>query len=407
MTYAPRPIDPAIPSSAPLARLHSFREKLGLDAETYAVLAPHREALLARKLDFAEHLYAYFMEIPATRAILSHETWPKVIKHNWATTFEHCFSGPPDDFLLDYIWKSGVIHVRVSIDQRWINMGFALARQFCHDLVAEAVVAPLRHPVMDVVDRIWDLCGLVSTDAYIDSTTKCDREVLQGVAHHLRNPLTVIGGYTRRLQRSAAPDSPDLEALTAIMDESKRLERLVSHVGEYMERYQQEPHREALDLRDLVAEALEEIRQRQGADSFEALPVDVAIAEEHSHIYADVKDARTAVRHLIADGLEAMEPPADGSPPRLTVTSAQDDRDANYLRTTFFTPGAAPDATELEHLLTPFHAHHPMGAGFALPIARLVANKNLGRLKLTSVAGRGLACALSLPKPPCDGGNCA
>ena len=46
-----------------------------------------------------------------------------------------------------------------------------------------------------------DLCLLIETEAYITHTTRCDLEVMREVADRVRNPVTVIGGNIRRMQK--------------------------------------------------------------------------------------------------------------------------------------------------------------------------------------------------------------
>ncbi|WP_167590416.1 histidine kinase dimerization/phospho-acceptor domain-containing protein [Oceanidesulfovibrio indonesiensis] len=392
-----KPIDVKTPSEAPLQRLAFFREKLGLEDDgAIAMLDPYRERLIAHKDEFADYLYEYFIRIPETKSILSHETWPKVIKNNWSTTFDLLFSGPPDEELMDYLWKSGVIHVRVNIDQRFINLGYALMRTFCLRVVREVVDEADAERAADITNRLLDLCVLIATDAYLDSTTKCDREVVRGIAHQLRNPLMIIGGYTRKLQKAVDPESPDMEALRTILEESKRLEKLVADVSEYMDLYREDAVREALDVQKLLDIVMEQIRATHTGE----IPVRISVDPAFRMSYADRRDISAALRHMLLDALETIEPSPDGGELGVSITTRPDPRDERYMEIVFFSTGESPRPEELDILFTPFHARAPMGAGFGLPIARLAANKNLGRLGLTPIPGKGLECAVSLPKPP-------
>lgn len=391
-----KPIDVKTPSQAPLHRLAFFREKLGLEDNAQDVFEPYRERLLAHKHEFAEYLYEYFIRIPETKSILSHETWPKVIKNNWSTTFEMLFSGPPEDEFMDYLWKSGVIHVRLSIDPRFINLAYSLSRTFCLRVVREEVDEPYTERAVEITNRMLDLCMLIATDAYLDSTTKCDRDVIRGIAHQLRNPLMVIAGYTRKLQKAMEPESPDMEALRTILEESKRLETLVADVSEYMELYREDAVREVLDVQELLDVALEHVRPNNP----DRIPIRTNITPENRMAYADKRDITAALKHLLIDALETIEPSPDGSDFGVTITTRSDPRDERYMEIVFFNTGEAPSPEELDILFTPFHSRAPMGAGFGLPIARLTANKNLGRLGLTPVPSKGLECAISLPRPP-------
>ena len=59
-----------------------------------------------------------------------------------------------------------------------------------------------------------------------DSTVK----TLQAVAHEIRNPLTVIGGFARRLVASTDLDSAGSKYAHIILEEAARLEEFLSKV---------------------------------------------------------------------------------------------------------------------------------------------------------------------------------
>ena len=44
--------------------------------------------------------------------------------------------------------------------------------------------------------RLFDLCLLIETDAFLSSSSRCELDVMAGVAHQVRNPLTIIGVIT-------------------------------------------------------------------------------------------------------------------------------------------------------------------------------------------------------------------
>ena len=50
------------------------------------------------------------------------------------------------------------------------------------------------------------------------------------VAHELRNSLTVVGGFARRLHEKITDDDPDKEYLRIIVDEVRTLEDRVSSI---------------------------------------------------------------------------------------------------------------------------------------------------------------------------------
>ncbi len=52
-------------------------------------------------------------------------------------------------------------------------------------------------------------------------------ETLQAVAHEIRNPLTILGGFARRLEKILSPSSKEWSYVQKIIEESQRLESLL------------------------------------------------------------------------------------------------------------------------------------------------------------------------------------
>ena len=60
-------------------------------------------------------------------------------------------------------------------------------------------------------------------------------KVANRVAHELRNPLTVIGGFARRLDEKTPDDDPNKKYLKVILSETKVLESKVSQIIRFEE----------------------------------------------------------------------------------------------------------------------------------------------------------------------------
>jgi len=53
---------------------------------------------------------------------------------------------------------------------------------------------------------------------------------LQAVAHEIRNPLMVIGGFARRLSTNLDPETSGGKYAQVILDEAARLEKLLAEM---------------------------------------------------------------------------------------------------------------------------------------------------------------------------------
>ena len=376
----------------PYDTLAFFRKQLDLEDNELQKLAPYRFLFIDRKNDFSRYFYDHFCGISDTRIILEHEKKPGNLQKLWAQWFESLFRLKLDDRFLRYLWESGLRHVEVNLDQRFVNLGYFVVKQYCHD-IAEAEIPPdQREMVLWIINKMMDMCLLIETHAYITATSKCDREVVKGVAHQLRNPITVIGGNIKRLQDKLDLDSPVHKTYETIIRESQRLERLVTDVATYTEVFQDEPIFVINSLKNLLTQALDDLLQK---DWHEDLKLEIALDSRFPHVLGDAKYIKTLFYHLLENSLEAVSP----ENPYISITSAPQDDGSNFVRIEIFNTGIPPKPEDIEGLFAPFHSSKPTGTGFGLPIARLAAWKNLGSFSLVPVPGQGTKCIVTLPIP--------
>ena len=374
----------------PQEKLAWFQEKLELSGIDLAEIDIHRELFQSRANEFAEGLFRYFYEIPETRAILDHRKRSEELKRVWAHWFGLLFKGRLDSGVLAYLWRSGLRHVEINLDKRFINLAYAFARQFLQGLTRE-LVDPGRHSsLLTAFDKLIDFCLLIETHAYVTATTQCDLEVVKGISHQVRNPLTVIGGSVVRLQRKAAPGSPLHETYEMILTESRRLENMVRDAGVYSELFQIEPRLAEVPLEETILSALESL---EGMPERKMSKVEILLDPAFPLVQGDPSDLKTLFHHILQNSLEAMDP----RNPLIRITSRLQGPDGNFIRVEIFNTGKPPDEEVLAEAFVPFYSTKPYGTGFGLPIARLVARKGLGDVTLEPVPGEGTRCVVILP----------
>jgi signal transduction histidine kinase len=376
----------------PYERLTFFLSQLGLHEDDLKELNPYRAVFASRNSDFARFFHDYFHQIDGTRILLEHASKPGNLEKLWAHWFESLFASKVEEKFLARIWKSGTRHVELNLDQRFVNLGYAMVRQFCHQLVRQEVPNERMEGVSWAINRLIDLCLLVETHAYITATSKCDREVVRGIAHQVRNPVTVIGGNIMRLQKKLEEDNPVYKVYDAIIVESKRLERLVTDIHTYTEIFQDDPSFTISSLEILVTRALRKLRSRH---SMEKIVLENHLDPGFPSVHGDARAIETMFYYLLENSLEAVSP----ENPYISISSEVLDAQPSFVQITIFNTGTPPQPEELGNLLAPFHSSKTTGTGFGLPIARLVAQKNLGDLVLVPVPNQGTKCIVTLPLP--------
>ncbi len=374
----------------PYAKLHTFMRRLGIHEAKLKEIEPLKDFFAGHKDQFASYFHDFFMSIPEARLIIEHEHRSGYLVQAWARWFEALFCNGLDDEFLGYLWKVGMKHVEIKLDKRFSNMGFSVVRQFCQEVVLSELPPDLAVGVLKLVDKLIDFCLLVETDAYVESTTRCDIEIIKGIADRIRNPVTIIGGNINRLMRHADSKDPAYPVYQFISAQSVKCERLVRDIKTYMEVFEREPRMEKIALESMFDEVLGGLF-KQG--KYERPRMEINLEPAASYILADALDMKALFGHLLENSLEALA----GSAPYIRILSKIGGAPPHSLIVEMFNTGVPLEVEDMEQLFSPFYSTKPGGSGFGLSIARQAVRNNLGRLSLEPVEGEGTMAVVILP----------
>jgi len=375
----------------PIERLVLFKNKLGLEDKDMERLNPYRGIFAGKGKEFSEYFHRFFLEIPETRIILEYEKHQdRLLKHIWPQWFESLFLKALDDRVVAYLWRSGLVHVEEKIDQRFINLGYSVIRQFCQNAAADSIPAADLRPVLTSIDKMLDFCLLIETQAYITATTRCDVEVVKGLSHQVRNPITIIGGNIMRLQKNSEPGSHLYEIYEIIMTECKRLEHMLIDTGIYSEMFQSEHEFYDVDLEVIISNVLEKLRPMGFPEN---IKIDIELDAKFKRVKGDKKELTIMFYNILENSIEALK----AEKPYIRISSKIEALGSQFVQIEIFNAGVPINENDMENLFIPFFSTKPGGTGFGLPIALLVAKKNLGDLFLEPVPNEGTRCIITLP----------
>ena len=382
----------------PYGKLYFIKEKIGLSEGDLQVLDPYREIFVQHKDQFAQHFYDVFENIPETHLILEHEGRPGFLKKAWAAWFEFFFRTRLDDTLLAYLWRIGVRHVEVNLDQRFSNLGFSVIRQFCYDIVLSEIPRDQAAPLLNILNKMLDLCLLIETEAYITHTTRCDLEVMKEVADRVRNPVTVIGGNIRRLQKKLDATSKEYDLLGRLFVENQRLERMMQDIRVYMEVFAGEPRVQKVDLDELIGLVLEKLRAEDPATR-DGVNVNVNLERRARFATGDADGLQLLFYYLLQNSFEAVAPDTGF----IEISSRLEDGTTRNMRVEIVNTGAPLETQEMERLFAPFYSTKVTGTGFGLAIAQVLARKHYGKIDLEPVSEGGMRVTVTLPRAERNG----
>ncbi len=289
---------------APFEKLVWFKGKLSLKAREEEKINQYKAVFAEKREAFAENFYKYFYELPETRLLLDHEKRVGHLKRIWAQWFESLFAEGFSERLLGYLWRSGLRHVEINIDKRFINLGYFIVRQFCQKITREEIPKADQDTVLVAIDKMIDYCLLIETYAYVAATSQCDMEVVKGISHQIRNPLTVIGGNIMRLLREEDPNSHIHRSYEAMLGESQRLEGMVTDAEAYSDMFEKAPEFSEVSLESLISGALGRLKATQWVEN---VKIEMDLSPEYPFVRGVPEDLETMFYYLLQNSLEAVD----------------------------------------------------------------------------------------------------
>jgi signal transduction histidine kinase len=219
------------------------------------------------------------------------------------------------------------------------------------------------------------------------------QRLLADVSHELRTPLSVVQGNVEGLLDGVYP--PDREHLTAILEETRTLARLIDDLRtlSMAESGELPLHRESTDIGALLREAVGAFGPQAAEDG---IGLEVDVAEKLPSLEIDPTRTRevvgnllsNALRHTSRDGSVTVRGALERSGPGGTGVVVVDVTDTGS--------GMPPEV--VERIFERFYrGPGSTGTGLGLPIARELVIAQGGTIRASSEPGRGTTIRFSLP----------
>jgi len=194
-------------------------------------------------------------------------------------------------------------------------------------------------------------------------------EMAARVAHELRNPISVLGGFIKRLEKNA--DNPDARNryMKIIADEILRLEQIVNEILDFS----REPRSlefTYFNINKLVNDVYilleEKIREKNILFTFET-------DAEEINVYAEYSRMKQVIINLLQNAIEAT--PKDGK--ILIETRIKLDK----IVVSIWNEGTPIDKETAEKLFTPFFTTKVHGTGLGLAICKkIIEDEHKGKI---------------------------
>ena len=208
--------------------------------------------------------------------------------------------------------------------------------------------------------------------------------LVQGVAHEIRNPVMTIGGFAQRIKRELSNNHKLTKYVNIIIDQTARLEHLVTQVREFagvqaanltLEKVKY-PVRETLKRYVPLAQKL-------------GVKIETVIDQDLPPTKLDSAQMVIALSNVLENALESM--PNGGT---LTVKAENDD---NYIAIKIEDTGCGIAPDQLDAIYDPFVTSKTRGAGLGLTMVHQVVMNHHGEINMSSELNRGTRVTIRLP----------
>ncbi len=204
--------------------------------------------------------------------------------------------------------------------------------------------------------------------------------MINGLSHELRNPLTVIGAYIKRLQQQevAAENSEKRErAVAGILTSIRRIEDMVQRIERYESIANMDAYYREVNLRQLMGDLLKNF--------VTDVPVEMEECED-VWAYTDPDHVKIAVRRILENAV-------DTATPTIKIHISEHKMHA-YIVVRDFGCGIRESA---EAIFGPFFSSDPMKVGLGLTEARIAMVKIDGEIEVEPQADPGTIFIIKVP----------
>lgn len=217
-------------------------------------------------------------------------------------------------------------------------------------------------------------------------------KVTSSIAHSIRNPLMIIGGFARSLLKNIDEHDPKRESLITIVREARQLEDALSEALGHADSIA--PVLDEWDINELLRNVINDVRS--GAER-DGIAFRIELAPGLPMIRIDYRQMSYCIRKILRNSLDAMSPPGE-----LSVTTRPDEGDILVqIRDSVVRDGRERDAAVCRTL--------PENRGdtddLELSFCRVILEKYCKSFTVEEEEGKGTQYLIRLPQKKEEGNH--
>lgn len=210
-------------------------------------------------------------------------------------------------------------------------------------------------------------------------------QMMDQVAHEIRNPLTSIGGFARKVYNRLPADDPNKQYMEMIIENVSVLENMIKQLIEL--KTMAISYKEPSNVNDIVKESLE-LFQREVSQK--NINVEMELAENLPLLQIDKKLLKRAICNIIKNAIEALE-----TPTRILKVITKIEGKNLILQISDTGKGIAKD--KLKTIFDPLVTSKVYGPGLGLTFSQKIIQEHGGNISVESEPDKGTTFTITFP----------
>lgn len=256
----------------------------------------------------------------------------------------------------------------------------------------DLIIAPVHNNKNHVIGIV-----LIGTDATIRKINSKEIEQLShfaltgelatGIAHDIRNPLMIIRGCARILEKKMAQIDGADEFVEPIILEVDRIDMILKHMLSY-NYITKEANYSLFDINETIETCINvgNLHKRSKNISIEKeLESNLPLLEGNN------VQIQQALFNIILNSIQSVE--KDGK----IIIRSLNDKKYSRIEIEIEDTGSGIKSEEIKKIFNPLYTSKTTGSGFGLPIAKRAIDKLNGSIMVESLLGRGTKFIIYLP----------
>jgi signal transduction histidine kinase len=213
-------------------------------------------------------------------------------------------------------------------------------------------------------------------------------EMTANIAHEIKNPLVIIGGFAKRLAKRGSAEETESRYIDIILKEVERLETILNEVLSYVRSNPIQTGPCSLN------DSMDEVLYLFASDTaWSGVTVVKEYDEGLPSVACDSQQIRQVFINILMNAYDAMQ--GKGTITIRTEQRSVDDRP--FVVVSLTDTGGGIDPSIIDNIFNPFFTTKERGTGLGLAISNKIIMSHNGRIEIENVVGKGATFTVCLP----------